>query len=179
MKDPSWFSPKTEVRKSSIDKKGVFAKKLIKKGEVISVLGGFIINEKEHKKFSKTIFKDIDQYSIRVADGLYLLSRRIESMKLEKEDFFNHSCNPNAGYKGHLLIIAMKDIKPGQEITYDYAMTDCDEVDFFKCCCAAKNCRKIITGDDWKKPELQKKYKGYFSWYIHEKIQKNTQVRPV
>jgi len=66
----------------------------------------------------------------------------------------------------------MRNIKPGEEITYDYAMTDSDPDDYFKCNCGAKNCRRIITGKDWKSPSLQKKYRGYFSFYIQEKIKK-------
>lgn len=170
MKNQSWLSPKAEIRKSSIDRKGVFAKKLIKKGEVFLILGGFVITEEEYKNFLKTNFKDIGQYAIKVADGFYLVSRKIENMDPEKDDFLNHSCNPNAGYKGHLLIVAIRGIKPGEEIAYDYAMTDCDEDDYFKCHCGEKNCRRVITGDDWKRPDLQKKYKGYFSWHIQEKI---------
>jgi SET domain-containing protein len=170
MKNLSWLNPKAIVKCSSIDKKGVFAKKLIKKGEIISVSGGAIVDEKEYKKLKKGKFKKIDEYSLKVADGFYLVSHK--KGELETDDFFNHSCNPNAGYKGHLLVVAMRDIKPKEEITYDYAMTDCDKEDYFKCHCGAKNCRGVVTGDDWKKPELQRRYKGYFSWYIQEKINK-------
>jgi hypothetical protein len=36
--------------------------------------------------------------------------------------------------------------------------------------CGSPNCRGLITEEDWKIPELQKKYDGYFSWYLQEKI---------
>lgn len=170
MKKQSYLNPKIEIHKSPVDKKGVFAKKLIKKGEIIVVFGGLIITEKEYKKLSKKSFKNIKNYAIKVAKDFYLVS--CKKGGLEGDDFFNHSCHPNAGIKGHLLIVAMKNIKPRKEITYDYAMTDADKDDYFKCNCGAKNCRKIITGNDWKKPELQRKYKGYFSWHIQEKINK-------
>lgn len=168
MKKQSYFTPKAEVRRSLTDKKGVFAKKLIKKGEIISVFGGVIITKEEYKKLERKDFKNIKHYALKIADSFYLISSK--KGKLEADDFFNHSCSPNAGFNGHLLVVAIRNIKPSEEITYDYAVTDCDKDDYFKCNCQAKNCRKVITGNDWKKPELQKKYKGYFSWYIQEKI---------
>ena len=136
-----------------------------------SIFGGVISTEKEDKKLQKKDFEDIKHYAMKVADGFYQISDR--TGKLETDDFFNHSCNPNAGIKGHLLIVAMRNIKPGEEITFDYAMIDSEKEDYFKCNCGAKNCRKFITGEDWKKPDLQKRYKGYFSYYIQEKISKS------
>lgn len=170
MKNQSWLSPKIEVKKSSVDKKGVFAKKPIGKGEIISISGGSIVSEKEYRKLKKKRFKDIEHFAIKVADGFYLVSGK--DGELEADDFYNHSCDPNAGIKGHLIIEAMKNIKTGEEITYDYAVTDCEKTDGFKCSCGKKNCRGRVAGNDWKKPELQKKYKGYFSWHIQEKIDK-------
>jgi hypothetical protein len=40
------------------------------------------------------------------------------------------------------------------------------------CDCGARRCRKRITESDWKLAELQRKYDGYFSEYIQEKIDK-------
>ena len=170
MKEDCYLNSKAKVKASLIHKRGVFAKKLIKKSEIISASGGSIVTEQEYRKLQKKVFKDIHHYATKVADGLYLAYHKKD---LEADDFFNHSCNPNAGIKGHLLVVAIKDVKPGEEITYDYAMTDFDENTYFKCNCGAKNCRKIITGNDWKKPALQKRYQGYFSWYIQEKIYVN------
>jgi SET domain-containing protein len=153
-----------------LDGKGVFAIKPIKKGEIISIWGGVIVSEKEFKRLLRKSFKNIEHYATEVAKGFYLISSR--NGRLEDDDFFNHSCNPNAGIKGHILMVAMRNIKKGEEITYDYAMTDAGSFSSFRCKCGAKNCRKIITSCDWKNPLLQKKYKGYFSWYVQDKIDK-------
>jgi len=32
------------------------------------------------------------------------------------------------------------------------------------------DCRGKVTFNDWKIPEIQKRYDGYFSWYLQEKI---------
>ncbi len=61
--------------------------------------------------------------------------------------------------------VAMRDIPAGEELTHDWAMTDNDDYSV-ECNCGARNCRKTLTGKDWQKPELQKKYAGYFSAYL-------------
>lgn len=68
----------------------------------------------------------------------------------------------------------MRDIKAGEEITFDYVMCVTENKPFWKmkCLCGSKNCRGIIKDSDWKIKELQKKYKGYFQPYIEEKIDK-------
>jgi hypothetical protein len=68
----------------------------------------------------------------------------------------------------------MKDIKPDEEVTFDYAMC-LHRVEGlppyrFECLCGMETCRKVVTDDDWKLPELQIRYDGWFSWYLQEKI---------
>lgn len=90
------------------------------------------------------------------------------------EDYFNHSCTPNAGIKGQIVLVAMRDIRADEEVCFDYAMclypTPGAPRYEMRCNCGAKNCRGVITDDDWQIPELQKRYDGYFSWFIQEKI---------
>lgn len=31
-------------------------------------------------------------------------------------------------------------------------------------------CRRTIDGHDWKRPDLQRRYRGYFSWYLQRKM---------
>jgi SET domain-containing protein len=168
MIEHSYLTDKVKVRSSGINRRGVFAVKPIKKDEVLAVWGGHIITDKEFKEFSRKGFKNIDDYATRIAEGFYMVS--CKKGALEDDDFFNHSCNPNAGIRGQIMMVAMRNIKPGEEITYDYAMTDADFNYSFNCSCGAKQCRKRVSTRDWKIPALQKKYKGYFSWYIQEKI---------
>lgn len=94
--------------------------------------------------------------------------------------FVNHSCSPNAGYKGQIFLVAMKAIQAEEEVTYDYAMelppsktknpVDVERNDTLECECESIECRKVITEYDWKIPELQKRYDGYFQWFLQEKI---------
>lgn len=94
---------------------------------------------------------------------------------LQPVDYINHSCEPNVGFKGQIFLVAMRDINKDEQITFDYCMVlskpkKVKEIYSFICECGSKNCRKIVTWNDWKKPFLQKKYKGYFQWYLSEKI---------
>lgn len=63
----------------------------------------------------------------------------------------------------------MRNIDPGEELTHDWCVTDDDNYSV-ECKCASSLCRKLLTGKDWQKPELQKRYAGYFFWYLEEKI---------
>src|SRR5690242_18822928 len=83
--------------------------------------------------------------------------------------FSNHSCEPNIGVQGQIVFVAMRDIAAGEELTHDWATTDDDTYEM-ECHCGAATCRGIITGQDWRKPELQEKYRDYLSWYLLQKI---------
>jgi hypothetical protein len=83
--------------------------------------------------------------------------------------YSNHSSNANLGVRGEITFVAMRDIRAGEELTHDWAMTDDDDYSV-ECKCSAANCRKILTGKDWQRQDLQKRYAGYFSAYLADKI---------
>ena len=83
--------------------------------------------------------------------------------------FSNHSCEPNLGVAGQVIFVAMRDIEAGEELTHDWAMTD-DDQNSMECHCGASTCRGTVTGQDWHRPDLQEKYRGFFSWYLERKI---------
>lgn len=66
----------------------------------------------------------------------------------------------------------MRTIEPGEEITFDYAMSDSNNFLFgdWECLCGSHNCRGKITCDDWKNPELWQRYGQYFTPYLKKKI---------
>jgi len=83
--------------------------------------------------------------------------------------FSNHSCTPNIGIQGQIVFVAMRDIQAGEELTHDWATTDDDTYEM-QCHCGAENCRGIITGQDWRRKDLQEKYRDYMAWYLQRKI---------
>jgi hypothetical protein len=161
-----YLSPKLEDRKSRISGRGLFALMPIKKGEIIfdfSSIKRQTINEAEaNKKYSS----DFD-YMLQISPNRFIVT--VTAGQRKKYGHVNHSCNPNCGIKNSVQIVAMRDIRPGEEITIDYAMSESSDYSM-KCDCGAKSCRKVVTGEDWKINELQGRYKGFFSDYILKKI---------
>ncbi len=110
--------------------------------------------------------RDFD-YPVQIHEDFYLGPKALE--ELDDTEFFNHSCSPNAGVKGQMLLIARRDIQRGEEICFNYETTDTKGINFL-CRCGSANCRKTITGAAWKDPAFQKEHEGFFSWYLQEKI---------
>jgi hypothetical protein len=160
----SYLSPKTVVRKSAIHGRGLFAAKQIKKGELIGIKGGNIVDRETLKKRAALIG---DSY-IQIDDDFFLAPLAANEVK-KVMMFLNHSCSPNIGVRGQVSFVAMRDIGEGEELTVDYATID-DDAYVMDCNCGTKLCRKRITGKDWKIPALQKKYKGFFSAFVQAKI---------
>jgi hypothetical protein len=167
----SWVSPKVEVR--SVGGKGIgsFAKQPIAAGEIVVMQGGRIIGS---TTLTTGSYKPFAYHCFQVDKGLYICPLEPTQEALDGILQVNHSCEPTCGIRGQIALVAMRDIKAGEEITYDYAMTDVADGDPewepMACSCGARNCRKTITGSDWKLPDLQEKYKGYFSDYLQRLI---------
>jgi hypothetical protein len=82
--------------------------------------------------------------------------------------YFNHSCEPNCGFKGKFQIVAMRDIKKGEWCTWDYEMSE-DSDWKMECKCGTKKCRKIIGAFKNMPPEIRKKYGCYISDWLVKK----------
>ena len=63
----------------------------------------------------------------------------------------------------------MRDIQAGEELCHDYAMARSLTYEL-KCRCGSNLCRGIVTGEDWKRKDLQSRYGDYFSSYLLRKI---------
>jgi SET domain-containing protein len=164
MNDLSYRSPKSEIRESPIHGKGLFARSAISAGEIVAVKGGYIVASHEWARLEL----QLGAAQIQVSEELF-----IAPVRPEQRDggmlYTNHSCNPNIAIQGQIVFVAMRDIKSGEELTHDWATTD--DLDYtMQCRCGSSNCRGTITGKDWMNKELQKKYKGWFSWFIQRKI---------
>ena len=87
--------------------------------------------------------------------------------------FINHSCEPNVGFAGNNVLVAMRDISAGEELTTDYALFD-DHDGMMHCQCGTPSCRGMIGGRDWQRPDLQRKYGNYFSSYLLHRLASRT-----
>ena len=162
----SYRSPKTEVKESDLNGKGLFAKEYIKKGELIFIKAGHIVDYGEAKKLELKL----GEYCLQITDKFFLCPTTEEEVK-NTAIFINHSCEPNVGPDGQISFVALRDIKVGEELFHDYAMTT-DRPYELKCNCKCSNCRRIISGNDWKIKKLQDKYGENFSQFILKKIKR-------
>jgi hypothetical protein len=156
-------SPYIIVKKSKIHNKGVYAKKDIPKGTKIIEYVGEIITKKEADKRAEKQLEKSKGHSIDGGVYIFELNKRYDidgKVPWNLAQYINHSCNPNAETEdqdGHIWIIAAKDIKKGEEITYNYGYDFKDYKDH-PCKCGSKNCVGYILAEKhWKKLKKSKK----------------------
>ncbi len=160
----AYLSPKLEpVARPDKGGHGLIARASIPAGERLLVWGGAIVDHDQLTSLPELL----QRRSVQVDEGLYLVT----PVDDEPADFINHSCDPNAGLQGQLTVVAMRDITPGEEVCFDYAMTDASPYDQFECSCDTPHCRGQVTGNDWMLPQLQERYRGYFSTYVQKRIE--------
>ena len=97
----------------------------ISAGETVAAFGGYVVTAATLESLSH----ERQSRSIQVDTDLYLVSGETP----DSGDLLNHSCEPNCGLSGQLLLIAMRDIVPGEELSFDYAMSDASDYDEFHC----------------------------------------------
>ena len=161
----SYLSPKTEVRESKIHGRGLFATADIAKDEVVAVKGGHIISRKQLRE---KVTPRLGPVEIQIGKDRFI-APVTEDEREGSMLYSNHSCDANLGMRGEITFVAARDIRASEELTHDWATTDDDDYSI-ACKCGSPKCRKILTGKDWQRPELQKRYAGYFSAYLARKI---------
>ena len=147
-----------KVKKSQIHNAGVFATIQIKKGEkIIQYIGKKITCSEGGRRSEKCIKRYF--YSQKTGSiYIFELNKRYDiegSPSYNKARYINHSCNPNCEVeipKREIQISSIKNIKKGEELSYDYGY-EFDEEDYKDhiCNCGSKNCiGYIISSDDQK-----------------------------
>lgn len=133
----------------------------IAKGEVVAVFDGPIY---EAEKCSD-LPVDIRDHAIQFEEHKW---RDSNSMAR----YINHSCEPNCGIKGLFTLVTIKDVKKGDELLWDYAMTE-DGDWRMECLCNTASCRKIIGAFSLIPESLRPQYKEYASDWLVEKYKLN------
>jgi hypothetical protein len=162
--DLTYRSPKTEVRPSPIHGTGLFAAHAIATGEIVAVKGGHVLTRAQWTALEPTL----GAADIQIADDLFIAPVRPDH-RHGSMLYTNHSCDPNLAIQGQIVLVAMRDIVPGEELTIDWATTDDGDYEL-ACRCGSPRCRGTVTGKDWMKPELQARYQGWFCWFLQRKI---------
>ena len=142
-------------KRSGINNLGLFAGRDIKKGEKVIEYKG--------RKFTHKQVEEDDRFDNSKAIYLFTLNERYVldgDTKTNTAKYINHSCDPNCEVdiiKGKIWIIAIKDIKKGDELSYDYGFGYDADFRQFPCKCGSKNCCGYIVRDDqrWR---INRKY---------------------
>ena len=145
-----------KIKKSKIDKNGLYANQDIKKGTKVIEYKGKIITAKQSENNPK--------FDNEKAIYLFNLNKRYDldgDFKFNTARLINHSCDPNCevygeGYK--VWVYALKDIKKGDELSYDYGFSFDKDYRQFPCKCASKYCCGYIVreGSRWR---INKRFK--------------------
>ena len=157
-----WLTSKAAARSTDNRGDGAFAIAPIARGETVAVFGGFPVSRAQ----LETLPEERKRRSIQIDSDLFLVSGETR----EPGDMVNHSCDPSCGMRGDIVVVAMRDIAVGEELTYDYAMSDASDYDEFPCGCGAAGCRGMIRGSDWRDPGLTARYSGFFTSYVRMRL---------
>jgi SET domain-containing protein len=172
------------------ENKGVFTNEFIKKGEPIftcdiSICDYLLIeNTSNGHTRDETIeymnkypeSRDfIHHYMYMVEDDLFDWPRNWAERKVSEGCmYFNHSCDPNCGFQAldSSLVVAIRDIQPGEELTYDYQCMDTEPsfYDGIKCCCRSFKCRGILRFDQYRNVDWQNQFYKYSGQFVKNKI---------
>ncbi len=145
-----------KIKASKIDKKGLYAKKNIKPGTRIIQYIGKLITKKQTENNDK-FDNDKDIYLFNV-NNRYDLDG---DFKWNTARLVNHSCDPNCEVEGkglEIWITAIKFIKKGEELSYDYGFGYDQDYKQFPCKCGTKKCCGFIVreGSRWR---INKKFR--------------------
>lgn len=137
-------SARLKVRHSSVHGRGVYATKLIPKGTRIIEYTG------KRMSWTDVPNEDNDPHTfIFGLDNGQVINAAIGGNEAR---WINHSCDPNCeavGEKGGIFIYALRKIRAGDELFYDYAL-QLDEpiteelILDYKCDCGAARCRGTL-----------------------------------
>ena len=128
--------PHVTLRRSSISGRGLFAKEKIPKGTILwRFRNDRVYTRSQYKKFSKRYRASLRKYGYVAKNGNLVYCTGISK-------YWNHSCEPNTAWFNEQMDIAIEDIAPGEELTYDYVKLGPGTMR--KCNCGTKNCRGTI-----------------------------------
>jgi hypothetical protein len=149
----TWLDPRLEVRPSAIHGWGLFARAPIAAEEPVVIWGGEVVEVWQ-------------KGGVAVGEGRYLTGPGDDS------DRMNHSCEPTVWMQDEVTLVARRALLAGEETTADYALWEADEawIARWRCRCETSVCRGLVTGRDWRLPELRGRYAGRFSPFLEARI---------
>jgi SET domain-containing protein len=164
----SWINPKLAGGPSKIHGEGVIASAAIAAGEKLMEFGGEATCAKD---LESNLYRE--QSVWRVGDDLFL-ALRWDDPEPSLDENLNHSCDANAWLDGEVALVARRAIAAGEEITLDQGTWNFDDEAYVwdrpHCACGMPLCRKTLTNDDWRLPDVQARYRGHFHPHLQRMI---------
>ncbi|MEI7983143.1 MAG: SET domain-containing protein-lysine N-methyltransferase [Bacteroidota bacterium] len=142
------------VKETHLKGRGIFAIRDIRKDEIISAFTG-----------PRVKIERLDEFPPEVVDHLFNVGTDEYILAREPEVRTNHSCDPNAGIVSDVCLIAIRDIKKDEEITFDYSIIINDDW-VLECLCGSPLCRKTIGKYRNLPPEIKARYRDYTPGWI-------------
>ena len=132
---------------------GIFALESIAKDEILIDLNG------EDTLSSPT------KRSLQIGEGKHVFGRE------ETVGYLNHGCEPNAFLDFSCLCVrALKDIRAGEEVKINYAATEYEMHDSFRCDCGSPICLRMIRGFKFLTRGEQLKLRPYLAPYLLRRL---------
>lgn len=176
------LNSKIVMKFSPTQGRGLFAKSLINKGEVIWKNRPDGPMELFYNKYTLGEVRNLSEenrecltrFATQLDNNTLNGPINYEDVDLDYSNYFNHSCDPNTLPLNTNIWVAIRDIQEGEEVNIDYVTFDLNEYSGIEnCSCNSSRCRKSISVDDYKIKELQERYEGFFVEFIQEKINEN------
>lgn len=147
--------PDIRVARSPIQGLGLFAAASLPAGTVAVRIGGEVIDDARLAALDETA----EPYSsICVAEGTHLLLDPAHPVR-----YGNHSCDPNLWHTGATTLVLRRDVPAAAELTVDYATHTGMPGFTMPCSCGAAACRRVVSGEDWRRPDLRAAYGDHWS----------------
>ena len=149
-----------ELKPSIIHNLGVYASKDIAKGTKIIEYVGNKLTKAQADKRADEILEASQKDNSKGMVYIFELNKKYDidgEVPYNTAKYINHSCNPNCEVeiiKGKIWVIALKDIKKGEELSYNYGY-DFEDYQDHTCKCGSENCIGYILAEEhWNKINL-------------------------
>lgn len=163
-----WVDDRIVVQVSEIEGRGLFADDGIPEGTVVIRLAGRFVSSAElHALIAAATVTGgtyVDSITVYEDKHLVLPSQTVAH-------FGNHSCDPNLWLLGSYEFGCRRDVRAAEELTLDYATISGAGGFAMACSCGSGLCRGAVTGHDWRRPELQERYRGHWAPALQQRIE--------
>ncbi|MGE3279036.1 MAG: SET domain-containing protein [Candidatus Altimarinota bacterium] len=165
-------NPKVQIQRLPHLGRAVFAREKIAAGEIIAAFAGSIHQAKKISELPNDPPDFMRDHVIQIGEETYLHG------KGGLAELVNHSCDPNCGIEGSSYIVARKEIQAGEQLTWDYAMTEDSDWSFEGCLCGSESCRGTIGPYRELPPEKKQEYWQHTAAWLKKKYPQEGKENP-